>query len=712
MANLRYTEPRMNVILAIMYAVFGILLTRLFFLQVLSPEYSMLAMGNAVYRKTVYPDRGIIFDRKNRPVLENTMTRDLMLLPSQVKRADMADICRILGIDTVEYRQRIVNAIVKNGRYRPSVFEPTLTVEKFVKLQENSFRFEPGFFLQERPIRTYPYHAAAQILGYIGEVDSSILRRTNYFYQMGDYLGLNGIERYYERVLMGVRGVSYQLRDNKNRIMGAYEGGRFDTAAKAGKNLRTYLDMDIQLMAERFLANKLGAVVAIEPRTGGIIAMASGPTYDPNLLTGSERRRNFSWLLNDTARPLFNRAIKGQYPPGSTIKPMGALIALDEGVITPEYGYGCGGAYYSCSRPIRCTHAGGGHAADLRRAMANSCNAYFSHIFRLAVDKPSFHNVKDGYDRWKQYANAFGMGVRLGVDLPSEDKGLIADTSFYNRLYRGSWNSCNNVFLGIGQGEMTATPLQMANLMCIIANKGYYYTPHFVSSIDGGGDADTMLAPFRLRHEVTHISPETYEVVQLGMQDVVDHGTARVARLQGIAVAAKTGTAENYGIIGGKRVKLDDHSWFVAFAPRENPRIAIAVVVENAGFGATWAGPIASLLMERYLTDSLRPERLAEVERIAAKEIMLPVIRQKRMRLDSLRKLRMRGSDTDTTTLPRIRSRAVVRSGGALGPVALLRPAGVGGRSGQPAAEGRSHPLSALPLPSFRPIPEPHPGKR
>jgi penicillin-binding protein 2 len=221
-----------------------------------------------------------------------------------------------------------------------------------------------------------------------------------------------------------------------------------------------------------------------------------------------------------------------------------------------------------------------------------------------------------------------------------------------------------------------------------------------------------MLAPFRLRHEVTHISPETYEVVQLGMQDVVDHGTARVARLQGIAVAAKTGTAENYGIIGGKRVKLDDHSWFVAFAPRENPRIAIAVVVENAGFGATWAGPIASLLMERYLTDSLRPERLAEVERIAAKEIMLPVIRQKRMRLDSLRKLRMRGSDTDTTTLPRIRSRAVVRSGGALGPVALLRPAGVGGRSGRPAAEGRSHPLSALPLPSFRPIPEPHPGKR
>jgi penicillin-binding protein 2 len=648
MARQTYTEPRKIVILAIMTTVVAILLVRLFVLQVLSPEYAMLAMGNAVYRKTVYPDRGIIFDRRGRPVLENTTTRDLMVLPTQAGRAERDVICRILGIDTVEYRQRLVNAIVKNGRYRPSVFEPTLGVEVFVKLQENAYRFEPGFFLQERPIRTYPYRAAAQILGYIGEVDSAILRRTNYFYQMGDYMGLNGLERHYEHVLMGVRGVSYQLRDNKNRIMGAYEEGRYDTAAKAGRNLRTYLDMDIQQLAERFLANKLGAVVAIEPRTGGIIAMASGPTYDPNQLTGAQRRRNFSWMLSDTARPLFNRAIKGQYPPGSTIKPMGALIALDEGVITPGFGYGCGGAYLSCGRPIRCTHAGGGHAADLRRAMANSCNAYFSHIFRLSVDNPGYMGVKQGYARWKAYANAFGMGVRLGVDLPSEDKGLIADTSFYDRLYRGVWNSCNNVFLGIGQGEMTATPLQMANLMAIIANKGYYYIPHFVDSIDGGGEADTILRPFRVRHEVTHIPAATYEEVQLGMQDVVDRGTARVARLDGIAVAAKTGTAENYGIINGKRVKHDDHSWFVAFAPRENPRIAIAVVVENAGFGATWAGPIASLLMERYLTDSLRPHRLAEVERIAAKEIMLPVIRQKRRRMDSLRRVRLSEAAADT----------------------------------------------------------------
>jgi penicillin-binding protein 2 len=327
-----YHQSRQTVIQGIFLVVFVILIIRLFVLQILSPQYQMQAMDNAVYRSIVYPDRGIIFDRKGKPILENTLTRELMILPNQLRGVDTAGLLAILGIDTAEFRQRLVAAIVKNGRYRPTVFEPSLTIEKFVRLQESMFRFEPGFFLQERPIRTYPYRAAAHILGYIGEVDSTILRRTNFFYQMGDYMGLSGLERYYEPVLMGQRGVSYQLKDNRNRIVGAFENGKYDTAAKAGRNLRTYLDMEIQVMAERFFANKLGAVVAIEPSTGGIIAMASGPTYDPNQLTGPQRRRNFSWMLSDTARPLFNRAIKGQYPPGSTVKPMGALIALDQGV--------------------------------------------------------------------------------------------------------------------------------------------------------------------------------------------------------------------------------------------------------------------------------------------------------------------------------------------------------------------------------------------
>jgi penicillin-binding protein 2 len=574
-----------------------------------------------------------------------------MILPTQLKGIDTAGICQILGINLDEFKERLVAAIIKNGRYRPSVFEASLPMDRFVKLQESIYRFEPGFYLQDRPIRSYPYKAAAHLLGYIGEVDSTILKKTNYFYQMGDYMGLNGLERFYEPILMGTRGVSYQIKDNKNRIVGPFENGRYDTAAEAGRNLRTYLDMDVQLLAEQLMSNKLGAVVAIEPKTGGIIAMASGPTYDPNLLTGSQRRRNFSYLLTDTAKPLYNRAIKGQYPPGSTIKPMGAMIALDEGVITPDYGLGCGGAYLGCRRPIKCTHAGGGHAANLRLAMANSCNSYFSHIYRLAVDNPAFKSTVDGYLKWKDYANSFGMGVRLGIDLPSEDKGLIADTSLYNRMYNRSWNSCTNVFLGIGQGEMTATPLQMANLMCIIANKGYYYTPHFVDKIDGQGVGDTILRPFKTRHEVTRISAEVYDQVQLGMQDVVDRGTARVLQIPGVAVAGKTGTAENYGFINGKREKLEDHSWIVCFAPREDPKIAVAVIVENAGFGATWAGPIAALVMEKFLNDTLRTERLKEVERISSKEIILPIVKQKRMRLDSIRRVRLALEMGDSSVL-------------------------------------------------------------
>jgi len=635
-----FNQSRQTVIQLIILVAIVILVARLFVLQILSPQYKIQAMDNAVARTTIYPDRGIIFDRNDKPILENTVTHDLMIMPTQLKGVDTVGLCRILGIDTSAFRDRVVTSILKNGRYRPSVFDGSLSLERFVKLQENIYRFEPGFYLQDRPIRSYPYKVAAHLLGYIGEVDSSVLRRSNFFYQMGDYAGLTGLERFYEPILMGQRGVKYQLKDNKNRLVGSYENGQYDTAATAGRSLRTYLNVDIQQMAEKFMTNKLGAVVAIEPKTGGIIAMASGPTYDPNLLTGSERRKNFSWLLSDTARPLYNRAIKGQYPPGSTVKPSQALIGLDEGVITPQSGIGCNGTYFGCNRPIKCTESWSGHAANLRTAIAWSCNSFFSNTYRLAVDNPKYRNVKDGYAVWRHYMNSFGLGVRLGIDLPSEDRGNIADTSFYNKLYKGSWNSCTNVSLGIGQGEMTATPLQLANLMCIIANKGFYYTPHFVKSIDGRSEADTILKPFGDKHEVTHIPDTMYQVVQLGMQDVVDHGTAKVARVAGINIAGKTGTAENYGIINGKREKLKDHSWFVCFAPRENPKIAVAVVVENAGFGATWAGPIASLIVEKYLHDTLSQDRLKEVERIANEEIILPVVKQKRMRLDSLRRVK------------------------------------------------------------------------
>lgn len=637
-----FNQSRQNIIRILFLVAFVVLILRLLFLQLGSKKYDLLALDNAVSKKIIYPDRGIIFDRKGKSILENTLTYDLMINPTQLKGMDTLGLCKILNIPMEEFKERVIGAIIKNGKYRPSVFEGSLSVETFVQLQENIFRFEPGFFLQERPIRSYPFKAAAHILGYVGEVDSNILKRTNYYYQMGDYMGLSGLERYYENILMGQRGVRYQIKDNKNRIVGSYEKGIYDSIAIAGRNLNTYIDIDVQVLAERLLKNKLGAIVAIEPQTGGIIAMASGPTYDPNQLTGNQRKNNFSWMLRDTARPLFNRAIKGQYPPGSTIKPMGALIALDEGVITPEFGIGCGGAYFGCRRPIKCTHDNPGHAANLRVALANSCNSYFSHIYRLSVDNPRLNGTVNGYLKWKQYMNSFGMGVKLGIDLPSEDKGLIVDTSFYNRLYNRSWSSCTNVFLGIGQGEMQATPLQMANLMCIIANKGYYYTPHFVKSIEAQTEGDTILNAFKKKHQVTNIPGEIYDIVQMAMQDVTESGSGRIARIEGISVASKTGTAENYGIIYGKREKLKDHSWFVCFAPRENPKIAVAVIVENAGFGATWAGPMAGLIMEKYLKDTLSAARWKEVERIESQEIILPIVKSKRNRLDSLRRERLR----------------------------------------------------------------------
>ena len=637
-----FNQSRQSFIRILFLVSFIVLILRLLFLQLGSRKYDLLALDNAVSKKIIYPDRGIIFDRHGKSILENTLTYDLMINPTQLKGMDTLGMCKILNINLDGFKERVIGAIIKNGRYRPSVFEASLSVETFVQLQENIFRFEPGFFLQERPIRSYPFKAAAHILGYVGEVDSTILKKTNYYYQLGDYMGLSGLERNYEPILMGQRGVRYQIKDNKNRIVGSYEKGLYDSLAIAGRNLNTYLDIDVQVLAERLLKNKLGAIVAIEPQTGGIIAMASGPTYDPNLLTGSQRKNNFSWMLRDTARPLFNRAIKGQYPPGSTIKPMGALIALDEGVITPEYGLGCSGAYYGCRRPIKCTHETANHASNLRLALANSCNSYFSHIYRLAVDNPRLNGTVNGYLKWKQYMNAFGMGVRLGVDLPSEDRGFIADTSFYNRLYNRSWSSCTNVFLGIGQGEMQATPLQMANMMCIIANKGYYYTPHFVQSIEAETERDTVLNPFKKRHQVTSIPDEIYDIVQLAMQDVTESGTGRVAKIDGISVASKTGTAENYGIIYGKREKLKDHSWFVCFAPRENPKIAVAVIVENAGFGAAWAGPMAGLIMEKFLKDTLSESRWKEVERIESQEIILHIVKYKRNRLDSLKRERLR----------------------------------------------------------------------
>jgi penicillin-binding protein 2 len=612
--------------------VFLLMLLQLLNLQIFSSEYKLQAENNAIYRKVVYPDRGIIYDRHGKAVLENTIMYDLMVTPSETKGLDTNALCSIVGIDTAEFHKRMVTAIIKNSRYKPSIFEPLISDEVFARLNENMYKF-PGFNIVERPVRAYPFHSAANVLGYLGEVDSNFLKRhAGEGYDQGDYAGMTGLERSYEKVLMGQRGVKRYIRDNKNRIQGSYENGMYDTSAIAGRNLYTSMDIDLQMLAEKLLQNKIGSVVAINPKTGGILAMATSPSYDPTMLTGSQRRKNFGKLILDTARPLLNRAIKGQYPPGSTYKPLSALIALDEGIITPAYGYPCAGAYYSCGRPVKCTEHWIGHSKDLRTAIAYSCNSYFSNVFRMIVDNPKYHNPRLGYLEWKHYMNAFGYGTDLKIDIPSEDDGNIPDTSGYNRDFGGPrWNSCNIVTLGIGQDRMLATPLQIANAACIIANKGYYYTPHFVDSIENETIADTQfVGKYRFKHvPLEHISDSSFNIVQMGMHDVAVFGTAKAVKIDGVDICAKTGTAQNPH---GK-----DHSLFVAFAPMQNPKIAICVVVENAGFGATWAAPIASLIMEKYLKDTLSTQSLANVDRISSADLIPPAIKHWYFKQDSIK---------------------------------------------------------------------------
>lgn len=596
-------------------------------------------MDNAVYPKIVYPERGIIFDRKGKAILNNAIMYDMMVTPAEIKGIDTLDFCRMMNIDTAEFNRRILDAKFKNTPVRPSIFEDLLTPEMQVRFEENSWKF-PGFVLVQRPIRVYPFNAAAHLLGYIAEVNPKQIENSDGFYRMGDYVGQTGLESVYERVLMGQRGVQYLIKDNKNRLVGSYEKGEFDTAAIAGRGVRTFIDIELQQLAEKLMTNKVGSVVALDPKTGGILAMTSGPNFNPNELTGPEKNKNYTRLVLDVSAPLLNRAIKGQYPPGSTFKPLGALIALNEGVINANYGFPCGGRYHGCGigKPA-CTHSGGGHAATLRLSIANSCNSYYAHIYRLTVDNPKYKNVKDGYEKWHDYMNAFGLGVRLGIDLPSEDRGNIPDTAVYNKEYRNQWNSCTNLTLGIGQDKMLATPLQLANAMCIVANKGYYYTPHFVDKIEGETEEDTaLLNKYRKKHEVlTNISDFDYNEVIDGMQDVVEHGTARIARIPGIDICAKTGTAENFTFLDGRRLKLPDNSMFVCFAPKENPKIALAVTVENAGFGATWAGPMARILMEKYLNDTLQEKSKADVERISGTDLMPKYYIRKQFITDSLR---------------------------------------------------------------------------
>lgn len=634
-----FNQSRSRVIRLIFLLAALVILAQLANLQVFSSKYSKLAMDNAVFPKIIYPERGIIYDRKGRAILNNAIMFDLMVTPAEVRDFDTTSFCTLMEIDTAEFKKRLRDARFRGGAVRPSAFQALLTPKLQQRFEENSWRY-PGFALVERPVRVYPYNAAAHLLGYVSEVSPQDIARSNNFYRMGDYTGKNGLESYYEKVLMGERGVEHLIKDNLNRLVGHYENGIFDTAAVAGRGLKTYLDIDLQVMAERMMNDKVGGVVAIDPRTGGILAMASGPVFNPNDLTGPDKSKNYAKLVLDVAGPFINRAIQGRYEPGSTFKPLGGLIALDEGLITPSFGYPCAGVYTACGigKP-RCTHSNAGHSRDLRTALANSCNSYFTHVYRMAVDNRSIGSTRKGYNRWKEYVNSFGLGTRLGIDLPGENSGYIPDTTAYNKEYRGSWSSCTNLTLGIGQDKMLATPLQLANAMCIIANKGSFFTPHLVRAIEDERPEDSVyLNRYRTKQDVlSHIPDEYYQAIMDGMEDVVVSGTARNARIENIRVCAKTGTAEKYIFMDGRKIKLEDNAVFVAFAPRENPTIAVAVVVENAGYGGTWGGPIARILMEKYLNDSLTTASKADYERVSSTNKMPSYLKRYQYITDSTR---------------------------------------------------------------------------
>lgn len=593
---------------------FVVILLQLMNLQLFSTKYRIQADDQGTFRKVIYPDRGIVFDRKGRAILRNTVIYDLMVTPGKIKGTDTMTLCNILGIDTAEFHRRIITAIIKNKSYRASIFEPLLSNEKMAKLNENMYKLAPGYYLQERSVRDYPYEAGGNIFGYLGEVDSNILKNPKYQgYVMGDYIGKAGLERTYEKVLMGQRGIEFWKRDKFNRLTDRLENGKFDTAAVAGQNMFTSIDIELQELGEKLMENKLGSIVAVDPRTGGIICMVSSPTYKPKLLTGAERRKHYAELLLSPALPLFNRSVSATYSPGSTFKTLQALVGLHEGVINTDFRVSCGGAFYGCGggKPMKCLDVG---TFDLRNAIRISDNTYFATVMQRVITNPKYPSQDSSLAKWDQYMSAFGLGHKLGIDVPWEKPGHIPTPAYFDKVYgHGSWNYCNFRSVSIGQGEVDVTPIQVANEMAYIANKGWYKIPHLVDSMEGGDSFD-MLSKYKEKHSALDIPDSVFEVVHDGMQAVVDGGTGAGARVAGITICGKTGTVENYF----RGVKQPNHAFFCGFAPRDNPKIAIMCVVENSGrFGGTYAAPIVGLMIEKYLNDTIAASKKAIVDKFA-----------------------------------------------------------------------------------------------
>lgn len=579
-------SSRKNIIIGTFILVGLLFIIRLFYLQIIDSSYKLSA-DNIVLRKVrEYPPRGLIYDRNGKLLVFNEAAYDLMVIPRQMKNIDTSLICDITEIDKENFIKKIKKA-KRYSHYKPSTFLKQISKKDIGKIQEKLYQI-PGLYIQTRTLRQYPLPIAGHLLGSIGEVGRRDLEKDN-FYRSGDYIGKSGIENYYEKYLRGKSGVSIVEVDVHNRVKGKYSNGKFDTVAEAGKDIYLGLDANLQLYGEQLMQNKRGSVVAIDPKTGEILALISSPGYNPNLLVGRERSENYSKLLNDTLVPLMNRATMGTYPPGSTFKMVNALVGLQEKSISSSSEFGCKG---QLSLPIKCTHD---HKTplDLSEAIEQSCNPYFWNTFKSILENSRYKNSQEGYEHWYNNVASFGFGHKFNTDIPFEVKGNLPNNAYYDKLYRGSWNALTVRSLSIGQGEILVTPIQLANLSVIIANKGYYYPPHLLVKMEG---IEENLWPEFNEKKITTIDPDNFNIVRKAMLDVfeADHGTARWYKLDSITQCGKTGTVQNpHG---------DDHSIFIAFAPMENPQIAITVIVENSGFGSTWAAPIASLMIEKYLT--------------------------------------------------------------------------------------------------------------
>ena len=596
-------EKRKYVIGGFICVIVFIYLIRLFSLQVGDDKYKESAESNAFFKRVIYPARGLVYDRNGKLVVFNKPAYDVMIIPKDVKDFDTLAFCQALEITKEDLALKWEE--MKNPRKNPgySAYTPQklishLSQEDYGRLQEKLYLF-PGFFIQKRTVREYAFQSAANILGNIREVSATDIEKDRY-YRRGDYTGDLGVEKSYEKALRGEKGMEILMKDAYGRIKGKYENGIHDISPKSGHNLTLSIDMDLQQYGEQLMAGKIGAIVAIEPSTGEILALVSSPSYDPWLLVGRERRKNYSALVKDPYKPLYDRALQGAYPPGSTFKPTQGLIFLQEGIINLQTMYPCYHGYVNGLK-VGCH----GHASpiSLKPALQTSCNAYFCWGFKNMIDKRGTKTAVQ-FEKWKNYLVEMGYGYKLGVDLPSESRGFLPNAEFYSKSFRGkNWSANSIISVSIGQGEVLATPLQIANLCATIANRGYFYTPHIVKEI-----ADSVIDPVYREKRKPHIKKQYYENIAEGMRMAVLGGTCRGANLPGIEVCGKTGTAQNPH---GK-----DHSAFIGFAPYHNPKIAVAVYVENAGFGATYGVPIGSLMIERYLNGEISPARKGIEERM------------------------------------------------------------------------------------------------